>query len=548
MLHVGGTVEHHIYIPERLQAFRTRDVARHGADARAEEAAVVFLEVIDHHLLEATLRSELSLAAQQAPNGGVGAGALQQFLEHVDAQEAGGAGEEDILPQPQAFPAFEGSQAVVPEQAVDGRIVVVGDVAVFLFCGLVSLEEVGQGTGRRMGEDVGIGEVQALFLGVHHHVGHHKGCSAQVKERIRGTHAFHAQDIGEDGAEGLFRLSNRGYVIVHGRRGCRRQVLHIHLLVHVERNLVQLHPGSGHHVRRLALTDKAGGGLDIQLSVHHHICGQEFSAGGGVEGLYRDVLHAGHFLDDGFHFLEFDAETADFNLTVFSAHEFYVAVGAETHDITGAIQPYARQERIFNEALGRFLGVVEVSPAHAGAADEQFAGSTHGQTPHLAVHHIQLDVAQRMADGNVVFLLQHVEHRGENGAFRGTIAVVEGIGRRRHGDQLFTADRQVFQGWIVGEVTGIHHAHLGGHEAVCNAVIGDKAVQGAKVVPHLFGNNAHTCSAGEGGVLVHHIGVEAVAGKSRHAVSGLEVIIVLVPGAEIHQVLLLQHTAFWLAG
>ena len=148
-----------------------------------------------------------------------------------------------------------------------------------------------------------------------------------------------------------------------------------------------------------------------------------------------------------------------------------------------------------------------------------------------------------MADRDVLLAFQDAEDGGENGAFRGTVAVVESVGGRRHGNELFSAHGQVLEDGVVREVTGIHHAHLGGHKAVGDTVFYQEAVQGPQVVPYLFGDDADTGAAGEGGVLVHHIGVEAVAGKGGHLVSGLELIIIPVPGAEIDQVALLQHTA-----
>ena len=148
-----------------------------------------------------------------------------------------------------------------------------------------------------------------------------------------------------------------------------------------------------------------------------------------------------------------------------------------------------------------------------------------------------------MADRDVLLAFQDAEDGGENGAFRGTVAVVESVGGRRHGNELFSAHGQVLEDGIVREVTGIHHAHLGGHKAVGDTVLYQKAVQGSEVVPYVFWNDADAGAAGEGGVLVHHIGIEAIAGKGGHLVSGLELIIIPVPGAEIDQVALLQHTA-----
>ena len=207
-----------------------------------------------------------------------------------------------------------------------------------------------------------------------------------------------------------------------------------------------------------------------------------------------------------------------------------------------------RLERTVHKAFGRLFRVVQVAAAHTGAADEQFTGSPHGQATQMTVGHVQRHVAQRMADRNVFLPLLHLEDGGEDGAFRGAVPVVEVVGRRRHGDEFFTAHGEVPQDRIVRVVLGIHHAHLGGHEAVGYAIVDEEAVQGTQVVTDILRNDADAGAAGEGGILVHHVGVEAVAGEGRHFVSGLELVVVPVPGAEVHQVAVLQHHALGRAG
>ena len=83
---------------------------------------------------------------------------------------------------------------------------------------------------------------------------------------------------------------------------------------------------------------------------------------------------------------------------------------------------------------------------------------------------------------------------------------------------------------------------------MCNLVVSDKAVQGTQVVPDSFRDNADAGAAGEGGILVHHIGVKAVTGERRHTVPLLQMIVVSVPDAEIHQIAMLQHAAFGRSG
>ena len=66
-----------------------------------------------------------------------------------------------------------------------------------------------------MGENVGIGKAEAFLLCVHHYVCDHEGTSAKVEERIRCTHFLYAKDIGKNGTEGFFCISNWGDVVVH---------------------------------------------------------------------------------------------------------------------------------------------------------------------------------------------------------------------------------------------------------------------------------------------------------------------------------------------
>ena len=115
--------------------------------------------------------------------------------------------------------------------------------------------------------------MQAPFLGSHHYVGNHQGRASQVEEGIRSAHLLYAQNLSEDGAEGLFRFSHGGDVLVHrGRRGLR-QGLAVYLLVDVERDGIQLHPGGGNHIRRLALADEICCCLGVKGAFGYYISG-----------------------------------------------------------------------------------------------------------------------------------------------------------------------------------------------------------------------------------------------------------------------------------
>ena len=90
-------------------------------------------------------------------------------------------------------------------------------------------------------------------------------------------------------------------------------------------------------------------------------------------------------------------------------------------------------------------------------------------------------------------------------------------------------------------IPGEHHAHLGGHETVGDAVTGDEGIQLAHVVAGLLRDDAHAGARGEGGIHIHHAGVEAVTGIGRHLAGDIQIVILAVPGAEIDKVAMLKH-------
>ena len=120
-----------------------------------------------------------------------------------------------------------------------------------------------------------------------------------------------------------------------------RQCSAVHLLVLVQRDGLNLHRGSGHHIRRLLIHDETVHRLDVNLFVGHNVCGNVFSASGIVKGLHRSILDARELTDDSFHFLQLDAEAANLHLTIFAAHKLDVSVFAVTHNVARTIHAFS---------------------------------------------------------------------------------------------------------------------------------------------------------------------------------------------------------------
>ena len=444
MLHVGGAVDHQVEFPvcfgQLVENGGFGDIALDHPDAFSDEEPVFPFEVVDEHLGQPVFRLQGALAAQQAPDGRLVGRLVDEFPQHVHAQEARGSGEQNVAAQPPRL-AGQRFERVGSQQLVDGRVVVVRHVFLGGRSARIRVRGLGrfpgqvrgQGPGGGIDEHFAIADLEAALFGLDQDAGHHQRGAAQVEETVEGAHLFDVEHPGEYLAEGAFRVGGRFHVRACGGHHGRRQGLAVDFLVDVERNGFKLVDGGRYHIGRLAFQNERAEGLRIERPFGHDVGGDELAARRCVEGLDRDVLHARELPDHGLDFLGFHAEAADLHLAVVTPHELDVPVGPVPDDVARAVHAVERRlvvERIGDEGLGRLVGAVEVAPAHLGAGDPQFACCAGGQPSSGSVHHVEAYVVERMPDGNVFFLLLHVEDRGEDGAFSGPVAVVEPVGRR----------------------------------------------------------------------------------------------------------------------
>ena len=124
-------------------------------------------------------------------------------------------------------------------------------------------------------------------------------------------------------------------------------------------------------------------------------------------------------VERGFDTLRLDADPANFDLVVHSAHEDDVAIGQVVGEIAGPVQaggPVAT-EGIGDELSCRERGVIQIAASDGGAADTEFADNADGNGAQVRVENVALGVPDRFAD--------HVrrDHSREHGS-------VGGVGRR----------------------------------------------------------------------------------------------------------------------
>ncbi|MNS79866.1 hypothetical protein D3C72_1135300 [compost metagenome] len=95
---------------------------------------------------------------------------------------------------------------------------------------------------------------------------------------------------------------------------------------------------------------------------------------------------------------QFDAKAAQLDLAVVAAHVCQRAVFQAPHQVAAAVQHFARQRRVSDEAFGRQFRPVQVAARNARAAHVQFARHAWRHRLAALVEHVQRQVRQRRAD------------------------------------------------------------------------------------------------------------------------------------------------------
>ncbi len=303
------------------------------------------------------------------------------------------------------------------------------------------------------------------------------------------------------------------------------QGLAVYFLVYVEGDDVYLHGDGGYHVGRFAFQDKGVKRLDVNLFVAYHIGGHELAAALLVEGLHGDVADVREFPDDGFHFLEFNAESADFHLGVLPADKFDVSVFTVAHDVSGAVQAPVSGvfvKGVVQEGLGRFFGLAQVTVAHLLSGGPEFAGGTGRQQGTAFGHHIGADARQGLADRDILFGHLHFFAQRIAQAFAGAVAVEQAVVGKLDPGHFLAAGKEHFQAFALRIGAYELHGHLCGHQHMRDAVFFVILVQGGEVQADFFGDDVKAGAADAGVGKVSHKGVKAEAGIGRQAGAGAD--------------------------
>ena len=213
------------------------------------------------------------------------------------------------------------------------------------------------------------------------------------------------EDLSPDPGDRLFHRSARGHVLrTQPRTGSAGggQGLAVHLAASGQRQLVQEHKRTGHHV--------AGEGAAAPLAKvrharfrfarHRHRIGHEPAVTGGVlakdDG---DGPQVGVADENRLDFTEFDAETANLDLVVETPEVLQLTVGRSAHQIPRTIHPAHHPADLpLHEPLSRQLRTLQIATGHANARNPQLPRHADRHRASGPIEHERPRAGQRTAD------------------------------------------------------------------------------------------------------------------------------------------------------
>ena len=201
-----------------------------------------------------------------------------------------------------------------------------------------------------------------------------------IAEVGRETKAVSVEHIGDDALEFLFKNIERSIatsviissILLYPNHRSGQGTL-VNLLILIERNAVNLHGSSRHHVRRLVFGNEGVERLDINQLVAHYVSHDILASAGVVESLHGGILDVRKLSDNTLNLFELDAETTYLDLSVATTYELDVAILTTTHDIASAIDTSALP---LDKDLSSALGLVEITQCHLWTTNNQFALAT----------------------------------------------------------------------------------------------------------------------------------------------------------------------------
>ena len=243
-------------------------------------------------------------------------------------------------------------------------------------------------------------------------------------------------------------------------------------------------------------------------------------------------------------FAELDAEASELHLLVDTSQELDVAVPGPAHQIAGTIHAFSVDR---DEFFRRHFRQIQIAPADSLTGDIELSRHTLRHEPAVRIHDVKLVVRKRPPDAFVIIIPLHFIEGGKERTFRWPVHVEEPIIRladRRHflSARGHQAQRTVLKG------RAQLHTDLRREEGNRYMIVFDVLIQCLHVQAHCIRNDIGSGSAGECRIDIQHVRIEAEVCIGQAPVLCCHRKVPDIPMAEIHQAVMLEHTALRPAG
>ncbi|RMM44171.1 hypothetical protein ALQ77_05286 [Pseudomonas corrugata] len=388
---------------------------------------------------------------------------------------------------------------------------------------------------------------------------------AEFEEAVMTTYLVDVQQVLPDVRNDLFDLASWCLVgsageCLNARRG---QGAAVEFAVGGQRQRFKLDEGARHHVLRQRRQQRG-----TQLLHRYRLTAQVGDQALAV-GLTRFAFLGDHhrFADTGapgkhgFDLPQFHAETADLHLIVVASQVLQGAVGAPAAKVAGLVQACVRigAERVGDETLGGQLVAIEVAASDTDAADVNFPGDAHGDQVAERIQHVQLSVAQRLADGTeIVVLAFHAADRGVDRGFGRAVGIEQRRAMAGAGEPLahgllahrFATDHELTQAngqgdmGVSGDLLPEHGRQVGDADCMLLAKRGEGSGAGDPGIAAQYQGGAGQQGAKD----LFHRHVEGHGGELQDAILAVEAVAFLQGTDLVAHRAVFEHHAFRLAG
>ena len=296
---------------------------------------------------------------------------IQQRADQVRAHQAGGPGEEHGARGPHRAgfdPVGEvlGQPHLTPQPLDDSSVRLLRRPGVHMIC-----EAFEGGVGEEVPQRDAAGEA---VLDLDHHAQGQQGMAAEVEEVVVRADAVAPQRVAPDRRDpllGAAQRSGRTHGATAGGSGLARQRSSVHLAAGQPRQRGDADETSRDHGGREHLCHGATDGPLVRGRLH--MGDQDPVLGLLAHGVHRCGDHTADALEDCLDLAHLDPLAADLNLAVAPAHERQLSVPTPADTIPGAVAKSPIDGRIRSESRGRGFWIVEISRAHAGTSEHQYA-------------------------------------------------------------------------------------------------------------------------------------------------------------------------------